>query len=661
MLGEGFDLPNLKIAAIHDGRKSLAASLQFIGRFTRLAEGVDDASAVINIADGPTNDNLSTLYSEGADWDQLIRKMSDGRVQEELELQEIVDRLREGGNLHQQISLMNLTPSFSTQIYTTECQNWNPLAYSDAMHKDFKHWFSHSVRDNLLVVLGVQEDKVKWGRHGDIRDVVHKLLLLHWIEEDSALFVYSSDVVGLNIEKIVSLVTDDNSTLLHGERVFQVLKNIELPLAKSLGSTTTGMISFSSYFGANVTEGLDRISKSRAELNNIACIGYENGERVLWGAAKKKGKIWQTANGTVLEWMNWCKKTWEKINVDPVEEIELIEGFLTPVELDGLYDSYPIYVSWGEYVLAKSPDKVTIYFGENKYHCFEVDIDVGYTEDNEKLSIEFTTEGESSTYSLTIGAGTEKGHCQYELLDGSSISVQYGRGEIRPLEDHLNKDPLIIGYQDGSYSYNWYHIPVDLDAVPFDPNRVEAWNWNGIPLNQESMGKDNRRDTIQYKTFEQMEPEHDLIFNDDGKGEAADLVCLTELDGETIKLTLVHCKNAYDGRPTGRIDNFYTVCGQAQKSSKIKHRGIDKLVVSLLRRQNIWTREGKTRFLKGDVKLLEFLANKAKRSKLLFEVVIVQPGGIKSSLSDDILILLGTTEHYLQKTTQAEFRVITSS
>lgn len=35
MLGEGFDFPNLKIAAIHVPHKSLASTLQFIGRFAR--------------------------------------------------------------------------------------------------------------------------------------------------------------------------------------------------------------------------------------------------------------------------------------------------------------------------------------------------------------------------------------------------------------------------------------------------------------------------------------------------------------------------------------------------------------------------------------------------------------------------------------------------
>ena len=35
MLGEGFDLPELKIAALHDHHKSIAVTIQFVGRFTR--------------------------------------------------------------------------------------------------------------------------------------------------------------------------------------------------------------------------------------------------------------------------------------------------------------------------------------------------------------------------------------------------------------------------------------------------------------------------------------------------------------------------------------------------------------------------------------------------------------------------------------------------
>jgi hypothetical protein len=40
---------------------------------------------------------------------------------------------------------------------------------------------------------------------------------------------------------------------------------------------------------------------------------------------------------------------------------------------------------------------------------------------------------------------------------------------------------------------------------------------------------------------------------------------------------LVHCKGAIGGQISGDIDNFYTVCGQAQKSITVKHLGMTRL------------------------------------------------------------------------------------
>lgn len=92
MLGEGFDLPNLKIAALHDNHKSLAITLQFIGRFTRSGDKgkIGDATAVTNIADPDAEARLADLYAEGADWDKLIRRLSEERIGRELR-----DRLAE--------------------------------------------------------------------------------------------------------------------------------------------------------------------------------------------------------------------------------------------------------------------------------------------------------------------------------------------------------------------------------------------------------------------------------------------------------------------------------------------------------------------------------------------------------------------------------------
>jgi len=63
MLGEGFDLPELKIAAFHDIRKTLAVTLQLAGRFTRKRPDLGHATFIANTADVQVQDELRKLYT----------------------------------------------------------------------------------------------------------------------------------------------------------------------------------------------------------------------------------------------------------------------------------------------------------------------------------------------------------------------------------------------------------------------------------------------------------------------------------------------------------------------------------------------------------------------------------------------------------------------
>jgi superfamily II DNA or RNA helicase len=72
-IGEGFDLPELKIASIHDQHRSPAVTLQFIGRLTRVDNSLGNAKFVANIANQKTDHQMSELYKESADWGSVIR------------------------------------------------------------------------------------------------------------------------------------------------------------------------------------------------------------------------------------------------------------------------------------------------------------------------------------------------------------------------------------------------------------------------------------------------------------------------------------------------------------------------------------------------------------------------------------------------------------
>lgn len=662
MLGEGFDLPNLKVAALHDTHKSLAITLQFVGRFTRKGakDKIGEATVIANLADRMTENKLAALYAEGADWDQLIKRLSEERIATELRLQEVVYGLKENGDLAAALSLWNLRPALSAQFFRTTCTSWSPLEFNSVLPKDAESWYAYNETENVLVAVICRETEVSWGNYQNVFDTIYDLLIIRWDKKSGVLCLYASDYNGLRSDKLAAVVTDDNTSLVSGTPIFNILNNVELPLVKSLGSSRVGAISFTSYFGPNVTDGLANIEKAEAELNNIACLGYEAGERVLWGGTQRRGKIWQARNGSIAEWIEWTARTWAKVTSDGQSESNITRDFLRPRKLDAAYQIPPIAAQWGEQAQIRLGDRQGIAFGTIEAPLIMVDLDIASVSDNDRsILLRIAADGTSSEYRLTISKDLPGGY-QHEHVSGPKLRFRKGKDDAVPLEEYLQKDPVIIRYADGTYSYNCYHIDTNISGGSLDRSHLESWDWTGIPLNNESMGKERNELTIQYRTFERLRDEFDLVFNDDGAGECADLVCLKDIDDSTIKLCLVHCKGAYGGAISQDIRNFYVVCGQAQKNINARHKGLPHLYRDLRRRQEAWMKVGATRFLKGDMKILAFFAEKARRSKLKFEVILVQPGASAQTITDNSLRLLATTELYLTKTTEAAVRFVIS-
>lgn len=662
MLGEGFDFPQLKVAALHDTHKSLAITLQFVGRFTRKGPSdVGDATVVTNIADPQAEKKLANLYAEGADWDQLIRRLSEERIADELRLQDTIERLKRSGDLATQLSLWNLRPAISSQFYRTKCEDWTPLQYATVLPRDAETWYSLDEESRLLIAVVAHAEEVQWGDYQNITNHLYDLVIAHWDADRNVLSLYASNYDRMRTEQMAKAISGDDAELFAGDAIFNILNGVELPLVKSLGSRRVGAISFTTYFGTNVTEGMSHIDKSEAELNNIACVGYEDGERVLWGGAKRKGKVWQQRkSGSVADWVDWVRSTWLKVTSDDDDVTNIIRGFLIPQKMSQPHSSHAISAEWGEQAQLNQAEKQTVHFGGVEKLLFEVDVDIELVEDDNTVCIGFESDGLKSVYRLAISPDLPGGYA-YQHQSGPDLSFQKAAKPPERMEQYLQRDPVIIRYADGTHSYNCYHIPTNLEAGLYPKDDLEVWDFSDIPLNKESMGRDVDIETIQYRAFEHVRDDYDLILNDDGPGEAGDLVCLKDVDESTIKLTLVHCKNAKKARISGDIDNFYVVCGQAQKCISTKHKGIARLVRVLKRRERLWAAAGSTRFLKGGQRELAYFGEKARKSKLEFEVIVVQPGATAETITDDILRLIATTELFLKKTTQAAFRVVVNA
>ena len=123
MLGEGFDLPELKIAAFHDIRKTLAVTLQLAGRFARSRQDLGDATFIANTADVTVRDELRKLYTREPDWNVLLPELSDTMIGEQQSMQEFLQGFTD---FVDEIPLGTVRPALSTVVYKAQHIDWAP-------------------------------------------------------------------------------------------------------------------------------------------------------------------------------------------------------------------------------------------------------------------------------------------------------------------------------------------------------------------------------------------------------------------------------------------------------------------------------------------------------------------------------------------------------
>lgn len=656
MLGEGFDLPNLKIAAIHDIHKSLTVTIQFVGRFTRDAKHLGDARVVVNASDPQVQREVEALYSEDPDWNDILQQKSEETIKKEIDIQELIHSF--SGELSQQVSLWNLRPKYSTVIYETQCENWAPDKFIEGLPPKCHEWHAISKKENMLAVVINKQEEVDWGKYKGIQNSMFEFCIAHWSPRHHALFIQCSDYDAFKCFKMAKAICGDTTKLKNGHAVFNVYSNIERPIARTLGASQAGSIRYTMYFGPDVAFGLSQVEKAESNLNNVFGWGFENGNKITVGSSAKNGKIWARGGGPITFWRDWCYHVAEKIFDDKIDQAKLISDFLKPVELKDRHPSVPLTVEWGEKITTTDEDNITVMMGRFEYNLYEIGIEIEEYIDSGPISISIQSENEKSIYKLNY----DSGKCIYELTRGPQVKLKKYSGAFILFEEYMESDPVMILYADGSYSYNHFLVSPPPVGAFFDQARLKAIDWSGVDFKSESQGKERKKDSVQFRIAELIKhDDYEIIFDDDASYEAADIIAIQHESSEKIKIHLIHCKFASANKPGANINDFYALCGQAQKCIRWKHNGLKILIDHMKRREMKWRETNHTRFIKGDLSSLSRLRKIGKFAELSLAVTIAQPGLSKKEITSDIIQLLGATDNYLVKTARAVFEVICST
>jgi superfamily II DNA or RNA helicase len=672
MLGEGFDLPELKIAAFHDIRKTLAVTLQLAGRFTRSRPDLGNATFIANTADVHVQDELRRLYTRDPDWNALLPELSDTMVGEQLSLQEF---LRGFTQFTKEIPLKTVRPATSAVVYRTRCTDWAPenfkagipgLNACEQVHEAINH------AEHTLVVVTARRVPLQWSDVETLFSWEWELYVVIWSPDQNLLFINSSTNSG-EYRALAQAVAGEGAILIKGQEVFRTFAGVNRLQLQQVGLTEQlgRNVRYTGRMGADVAPALPEVHLRRARKSVLSGTGYEGGQRTTVGASRK-GRIWSHRRDRVDQLAAWCKKIGTKLLDNTINPDEVLKGTLDAKTITERPSKIPIGIDWPEEIY-KTPEAIwSIVFNGQERLLSEVSIEI--VSPTLIGSLKFAIASETERTELELELVEEEfeeertPNYRFVMRDDKTVYVRRGGAEGEEICAFFYDNPPIAWFADGSSLEGNQYVELKSIHPPYDIARIQAWDWTGIDLKKESQGEDKDASSIQARVIRELKNgNYVMIIDDDGKGEAADIVAI-RLAGDqaapsSIDVEFYHCKYSQGAAAGQRIKDLYEVCGQAQKSiywmSSPEKR--TDLFTHLLRREADRQEAGRaSRFEVGDKELLLTIREMSRLCPVTLKIYIVQPGVSKARATRDQLQLMSVTENYLLETYQLPFGVIAS-
>lgn len=669
MLGEGFDLPQLKIAAFHDIRKSLPVTLQFAGRFTRTSidNNLGEATFIANLADSKVEDELSELYAQDSDWNSLLSTLSSGQIDEQIDFDEFIRGFQHIDN--SKIPFQNIRFALSTVVFKNNSGSYNLNNFKKGIHNfdELEYKFSdYNTSTRTLVFISAERSEIEWVNYKDVYGLNWKLIILYYDIVNNLLFIHSSDKSSL-FKDIAKEILGETFELISGLNIYKAYYDIKRISLQNVGlkEFLNRKIRFRMTVGTDIEEALSIAEQQRGQKAFVFGSGYENGNKITIGCSYK-GRIWSYLKGNLKEFISWCNNIGNKLVNESINPNQILKQTLIPTIIREIPKKYPTHIDWDENIYNFYEHKVSFVVNTYEFDLSFCSLNIINPSDNGEIYFEIETPTNNIQFQKEIyvkrdtNTGAEFPDYKITKLSADNLNIKIG-SKTYDIIEYFNDNVPQIWFADGSSIKGVEYVELKQVIAPYPTERLIEWNWSGVDLSKEAQGVvPLKTDSIQFKVIQILQQnDYDIIYDDDGSGEIADIVTIKETN-DLIKVGFYHIKYAKDGNVNTRIDNFYEVCGQAQKSIVWKHKkGIEFFEHLLRRKTKVRQGNERNRLEKGTETDLERLMAIAKNKKPMeFEIFIVQPSLSKHNTSDSILTLLGVTENYLKEVGNIDLKVI---
>ncbi|MCC5905727.1 MAG: DEAD/DEAH box helicase family protein [Balneolaceae bacterium] len=663
MLSEGFDLPRLKLAAMHDKFKSLAITLQFAGRFTReSSESIGVATIIANTGLEDVYSSLQSLYDEDSDWNKIIADLSFDKIEEE---QALLQFLKEAQRIDSpdeedliSITPQSLQPKFSTLIY--RASSFNPFSFYNVAptgQKVVGAW--NNTDPQILFFITKSSENLIWCKNKGISETKWDIYVLYFSQSQNLLFIHSTSDSNNQHKDLAKAVTNDSAQPIFGENIFRVFDGIKRLMLNQVGLLHVGPrnMRYSMFTGKDIKSALNEVIKSNSKKSNLFGYGFEDGEPSSVGCSQK-GKIWTRGLGPILQWSEWCDKIGEKVTDSSINVDSIIENVLKPEEVNAFPELDIFYIDWPDRLYKGVENKISFLTESTEYHFSELELRLGEKLNDKQLNFYVSGSEIDVSYLLNLGNEFDYGY-KIERINGPELFIKVWANS-KPLHEYLNDSPPVIFFIDQSeMEGNILTKSRELNNE-FPIDQLQVIDWKGVDITVESMYGANgeyRENSIQEWVMNRcIDEEFAIIFNDDGANEIADVVAIKEVDSGIV-LRMMHCKFSSVDTPGARVLDVAEVASQATKNVRW-FWSFDKLLNRLSVRENKRTGNKPSRFFNGTLKDLKYFKRlQSIKGKIRREIIIVQPGISKDGISNQMISILGSADAFHKTTLETPLQV----
>lgn len=638
MMAEGFDFPNLKIAAIHSPHKSLAVTLQFIGRFTRTNADNIDIAKFIALNDEEFMLENQKLFASDAIWKEIIINLSEKPIFEEEENQRFIEKFKVKEDIKTDLSneLMNMRPYFHSKIFHTA---------SFDINKEFPR-LGFEIEGQLIndedqtVVVVLKELVVpKWAtKQSGIYDEKFYLIIVHYLPEFNLLFINSqikSESLYLEIAKI--FCGEDGFKKVSRNELHKVLgglENFEI-FNTGLQNRVSNEESYVINAGPDVSNSFDPATGKLYSAGHVFCKAIEEGVGITLGYSSGS-KIWSSKYGSIKEFIEWCNLSAAKIK-DSNLIVKTNTAFdFVPVPEKLLSFPQTIFLVKFSHQTYSDPRPLITKNETKNQTILDVDI-VIVTVKTDELVFKCIHQSDEYLYSVDVNGFITS-------LMSKELLIQSGREHLK-LSDYLIDNPIELLTTDLSLISDGEMAKNKVEIEKFIPNIIKSISWLDLKTDVRiEFGPSKNKGLISIQeALEEilLEMNYDYLIFDHGTGEMADYIGIKLTESE-IYIDFYHAKAMKAKTFNNSVNDLYDVLGQSIKSMIwLKTKAVLRRKV-LSRRQSDYCK-----FVVGDLESFksDLISNRIVKAK----IVAVQPSIKKDAkMTEKVSELLASTNHYIK-------------